>query len=66
MAFAIQLDLLETIDEYALIQKELEAMKESNANVRRGVFARVTALAEIVVKQQEQIDALTKLLSDVK
>ena len=64
MAFAIQLDLLETIDEDTLIQKELQAMRESNANVRRGVFARVTALAEIVVKQQEQIDALTKLLSE--
>jgi hypothetical protein len=63
MAFAIQLDLLETVDQHTLIQKELEAMRESNANVRRGVFARVTTLAEIVVKQQEQIDALTKLLA---
>ena len=61
---AVQLDLLEEVDEITLMQKEIAAMQESNANVRRGVFARVTTLAEIVVKQQEQIDALTKLLKE--
>lgn len=61
---AIQLEFFEEVNELTLMQKEIEAMQESNANVRRGVFARVTALAEIVVKQQEQIDALTRLLKN--
>lgn len=66
MPIPIQLDIFEETDELSLIQKELTAMQESNANVRRGVFARVSALSEIVVKQQEQIDALTKLIQDCK
>lgn len=63
---AIQLEFFEEVNELTLLHKEIEAMQESNANVRRGVFARVSALAEIVVKQQEQIDALTKMIIEGK
>jgi len=48
-----------------LIQKELAAMQESNANVRRGLFARLDAMGKLVMDQQKEIEELKKNFTGV-
>lgn len=61
---AIQLELFEEINDITLIQKQLTDMQESNANVRRGVFARLNSLGELVLKQQAEIDLLKQKIRE--
>jgi len=65
MAVAIQLEFFEKTDEMTLIQKELAAMQESNANVRRGLFARLDAMGKLVMDQQKEIEELKKNFTGV-
>lgn len=56
--FAIQLDLLDDNSEIALLRKEIQIVREQNANVRRGLFARHNEIAKTVVALQEEIEKL--------
>lgn len=58
MALPIQYDLFESNDEISLLRKEIEALREQNANVRKGLFARHAELAKLWLKQQDEIDQL--------
>lgn len=58
MATELQLNLFGQNDPLSLLIQEIAILKEQNNNVRRGLFARHNELAKLVLKQQEEIDAL--------
>lgn len=49
-----------------LLRAEIEILKEQTANVRRGLFARHTELANLFLQQQQEIDALKEKLKNCK
>lgn len=58
MGSEVQLNLFGNNDPISLLMQEIELLKEQNNNVRKGLFARHNELAKLVLKQQEEIDAL--------
>jgi hypothetical protein len=58
----IQLDLFEPLDESTFLRKEMDALNNAQHNLRRGIFARINDLGKLVVRQQEEIDALSRQL----
>lgn len=54
----IQYDLFDEKSEISIIRKEVEAIKQKDDNVRRGLFARYNDLTKTVVRLQEEIDEL--------
>jgi hypothetical protein len=58
MTTEIQLSLFGNNDPISLLMQEIEIIKRQNDNVRRGLFARQTELAKLVLQQQKEIDAL--------
>ena len=63
---AIQLDLFEEVTEISMLRKEIDLLHQSNDNVRKGLFARLNAMGELVLKQQAEIDKLSQIVKDVK
>jgi len=70
MAFALQLDLFETVDPIDILQKDFRILDKKCQNVQRGLFARFATLEEsiemlrdICIKQKIEIEELKKKLS---
>ena len=58
MSTHLQLDMFEK-DEIVLLRLEIDKIKASSENVRRGVFSRVTELEKLVKHMSEKIDERT-------
>lgn len=58
----LQLDLFETFDESTFLRKEMDAIVVAQHNLRRGIFARINDMGKLMVKQQEEIEALQRQL----
>ncbi len=70
MAFALQLDLFETVDPIDILHKDFRILDKKCQNVQRGLFARFSTLEEsvemlrdICIKQKIEIEELKKKLS---
>lgn len=61
MTTEIQLSLFGNNDPISLLMQEIETIKRQNDNVRRGLFARQTELAKLVMQQQREIDELKSM-----
>jgi hypothetical protein len=61
MTTEIQLSLFGNNDPISLLMQEIEIIKRQNDNVRRGLFARQTELAKLVMQQQKEIDELRNM-----
>lgn len=59
---ALQLDLFEESSEICLLKQELEEIRQSQDNLRRGLFARHSELMKLYLKQHEEIDKLREML----
>ncbi len=59
---AIQYDLFEENSEFCLLKKEFEEVRKSSDSVRRGLFAKHNELMKIVLKQQEEIESLKRII----
>jgi hypothetical protein len=74
MSIAIQYDLFDPpATATDLMQKEIEALTMQIGNVRRGMFQRLHAQGNLIMKQQEniedhqrQIDQLRKMIMEMK
>ena len=55
MSTHLQLDMFEK-DEIVLLRLEIDKIKASSENVRRGVFSKVTELEKLVKHMSEKID----------
>lgn len=73
MAIPIQYDLLDDYDEISILKKEMLVIHEKSENVRRGMFVRHKKLEEgqgellkMILKQQDEIAMLRRLLIEVK
>lgn len=58
MSLAIQYDLFEEQSEINDLRKELLAVKASNDNVRKGMFARHNELMKMLLEHKLEIDRL--------
>lgn len=58
----VQLDFFKPSDELSFLKEEFDALTTSQHNLRRGIFKRLNDLGSLLVKQQEQIEALEKQL----
>jgi len=61
MTTELQLSLFGNNDPISLLMQEIEIIKRQNDNVRRGLFARQTELAKLVMQQQKEIDDLKSM-----
>jgi len=61
MTTELQLSLFGNNDPISLLMQEIEIIKRQNDNVRRGLFARQTELAKLVMQQQREIDDLKSM-----
>lgn len=61
MTTEIQLSLFGNNDPISLLMQEIETLKRQNDNVRRGLFARHTELAKLVMQQQRELDTLKSM-----
>lgn len=58
----VQLDLFEPNTEESFLKKEIEQLFSAQNNLRKGIFSRHNQLANLLVKQQEEIEALQRQL----
>jgi hypothetical protein len=58
MKIAIQYDFFEEQSEFNDLKKKVDLISKGADNVRRGIFARHSALMKLVLKQQEEIEEL--------
>jgi hypothetical protein len=58
MKIAIQYDFFEEQSEFNDLKKKVDMISQGADNVRRGIFARHSALMKLVLKQQEEIEEL--------
>lgn len=62
MSLAIQQDLFDNPSEIDMLRTDLFAVKKSNDNVRRGMFARHNELMKLILEQRQQIEELKSQL----
>lgn len=58
MAVQVQFDLFKETTDVDIMKAEVESLKESLGNVRRGIFARHNEMAKLILAQQEELDFL--------
>lgn len=58
MAVQVQFDLFKETTDVDIMKAEMESLKESLGNVRRGIFARHNEMAKLILAQQEELDFL--------
>jgi hypothetical protein len=56
----LQLDLFEKCDESTFLRKEMDDLFNAQHNLRRGIFARINDMGKLMIKQQEEIEALQR------
>lgn len=66
MAFAIQLDLFQEYDEFAIMKLELHKMRAAQDNLRRGLFARHGDMAKQVLALYDEIEQLRMEIAKLK
>lgn len=58
MGIQVQFDLFKETTDVDVMKAEIEHLKESIGNVRRGIFARHNEMAKLIISQQEELDFL--------
>jgi len=58
----VQLDFFEPITEKTFLKKEMDSLCLSVDKFRRRTFAEINNISKLVVKQQEEIEALQRQL----
>lgn len=58
----VQLDLFEPQTEESFLKREIEQLFLAQNNLRKGIFSRHNQLANLLVKQQNEIEALQRQL----
>ena len=51
----VQLDLFRDVDEIGELRKQIQQVADSSANVRRGLFARHTEMAKVVLELYNEV-----------
>lgn len=54
----VQFDLFKETTDVDIMKAEVNSLKESLGNVRRGIFARHNEMAKLIMAQQEELDFL--------
>lgn len=61
--YAIQLDMFESNDELSMIKRENKLLRESMDNLRKGLFARHSALDKRWIDTNNRLEFLERNLS---